>query len=165
MDTRDMGAIRARRCADPEAGSALVATLSVVLTLGVLVTIVIAASPGSAPSPARQSNHGQSTTTTVPRSIASGANQSAISACQADFQAIDTAIAGYGALNGSPPPAGTAWASSSANGGPYFQLWPSSSKYFAITWNGTILSVVPVRGAASHSSSGTSSPPSGCYAA
>lgn len=142
----------------------MVATLSVVLTLGLLVTIVVAASPGSTPKRDQRSTPNV-TTTTIPKTISSGANESAISACEVDFQAVNSAVATYRTLNNSFPPAGTAWATSSANGGPFLQTWPSNVKYFSLTWDGTSLNVVPVRGTASHGTFGTSSPATGCYAA
>ena len=61
--------------------------------------------------------------------------------------------------------AGVAWATATANGGPYLQAWPESANYYSITWNGAQLSVIPVRGAPSHGSDGASSPKTGCFAA
>ena len=147
-----------------EGGFALLGTLAVVIILGVMVAIALTAlQPKSTPS--STTLPGTPTTTTVPQSAASGAQEAAIAACQVDFQAITTAIAEYQDLQSSSPAAGTAWATSRANGGPLLQAWPSDAKYFNITWNGSVLSVVPARGAASHGSAGTSSPATGCFAA
>jgi len=88
-----------------------------------------------------------------------------VSACQANYQAIETALADYRSLNGSSPAPGDAWATSASNGGPFLQVWPQSALYYSITWNGAELSVVPARGTSSHGSDGTSSPRSGCFAA
>ena len=146
-----------------EAGFALLGTLAVVIVLGVMVTVALATlQPKATPSGTTLAGV---TTTTVPKNAASGAQEAAISACQADFQVISTAISEYRALQGNYPGAGTAWATSSANGGPLLQTWPSEVQYFALTWNGSVLSVVPVRGAESHGSVGTSSPVTGCFAA
>jgi len=105
------------------------------------------------------------TPTTAPATPESGAQEAAVSACQANYQAIETALADYRALNGSLPAAGTAWATVAGNGGPYLQVWPESATYYSITWNGSQLGVIPVRGASSHGDDGTSSPKTGCFAA
>ena len=146
-----------------EAGFALLGTLAVVIVLGVMVTVALAtlqpkATPSSTTLPG-------ATTTTIPQSAASGAQEAAIAACQADYQVINSAISEYSALQGDYPPSGTGWATSSANGGPLLQTWPSEANYFALTWNGSVLSVVPARGPASHGSAGTNFPPTGCFAA
>lgn len=144
-------------------GFTVLATLSVVLTLGLLATMVMVASPGSSPQGDQTST--PNVATTIPRSIARGASESAISACEIDFQAVNAAVATYRALNGSSPPEGTAWAMSTTNGGPFLQTWPSNVKYFSLAWNGTALDVIPARGILSHGTFGTSSPATGCYAA
>jgi type II secretory pathway pseudopilin PulG len=146
-----------------ERGFAMIGTLAVVLILGVLATIVL-----SSNHPATPSGSGASplvTTTTVPQSVGSGAQEAAISACKLNFQALTTALADYRALNGAYPAAGTTWATSSTNGGPYLAAWPTDAHYYSIAWNGLILSVIPVRGVASQGSIGTSSPVTGCFAA
>lgn len=140
----------------------LVATLMVVIILGILVTIVLAEQNGPAP---RSTTADGVTTTTVPKNVASAATDAAISACVANYQAITSLITTYRTLNGVNPPSGTSWATSSSNGGPLVQSWPSAPQYYSIVWNGTTLGVVPTRGEASHGSVGTSSPPTGCYAA
>ena len=63
-----------------ERGFAMIGTLAVVLILGVLATIVL-----SSNHPATPSGSGASslvTTTTVPQSVGSGAQEAAISACK-----------------------------------------------------------------------------------
>lgn len=91
-----------RRPERNDQGFTMVATLSVVLTLGLLATIVIVASPGSPPQ--RDQTSTPNVATTIPKNISSGASESAISACKIDFQAVNAAVATYRALNGSSPP-------------------------------------------------------------
>jgi hypothetical protein len=151
---------------EPERGSSLLGILSVVGTLGILAVIVLTLNFGSSPSTVGTTVPGvtQTTTTTGPQDI--GIEQSAAerAACQVNFLALSTAVTEYSSLNGSDPPAGTAWATSSSAGGPYVQTWPSGAPAYTITWNGTTLSVVPVKGHASHGSPGTTSPATGCFA-
>ena len=141
----------------------MLGTLLTLIILGVMAVIMFNTLGGS------PTNSGTTipgaTVTTAPATPANGAQESAVSACQANYQAIETALADYRTLNGSFPAAGTAWATTTANGGPLLQVWPESALYYSITWNGAQLSVIPVRGAASHGSEGTSSPKSGCFAA
>jgi len=146
-----------------EDGFAMIGTLAVVVILGVLVSVVLSSNHPPAPSGTGASS--SVTTTTVPQSVGSGAQEAAVSACRLNFQALSSALMSYRALNGASPAAGTAWATSTTNGGPYLAVWPTDVHYFSISWNGTILSVLPARGAASHGSLGTSSPATGCFAA
>jgi hypothetical protein len=90
--------------------------------------------------------------------------QAAIAACQADFQIVQQLLQLYQTEHQANPPAGTAWALSLASEGEPGDAWPSSPS-FSISWDGSVLSVVPTTGAASHGSSGTVSPPTGCFAA
>lgn len=140
----------------------MIATLLVVIILGVLVVIVLA-SQHSSPPPASDNSAG-STTTTVPKTVASGATEADLASCEANYATVQTALSTYRALVGHDPPAGTSWATSDANGGPLLQSWPTDGKYYAMTWNGAILSVVPLKGASSHGSYGTSAPRTGCFA-
>jgi len=150
---------------DPERGSSLLGILSVVATLGILAVIVMTLSLGSSPSPVGTTTPGSSpTTTTGPQNIASEQRAAERAACQANFTVITTAISYYRSLNGSSPPAGTAWATSKSAGGPYLQTWPSGAPAYTLTWNGATLSVIPSKGSASHGSFGTVSPPTGCFA-
>jgi len=151
---------------EPERGSSLLGILSVVATLGILAVIVLTLNLGSSPSSVGTTVPGssQTTTTTGPQNIASEQQAAQRSACQANFTVIITAVADYRSLNGSNPPAGIAWATSTSAGGPFIQAWPSGAPAYALTWNGTTLSVVPVKGRASHGSIGTSSPATGCFA-
>ncbi|MGB7103985.1 MAG: hypothetical protein WBD82_05255 [Acidimicrobiales bacterium] len=147
-----------------DSGIAMLSTLIVVVILGVMVTVVLSESPGKK----ANTSTGQSaatTTSTTPKSIGTEAQLAAVSSCEANYDTVSTAIQTYNAENGSNPPAGPAWATSTASGGPFLQSWPADPKYFAIVWNGVSISVVPVKGVASHGSMGTSSPPTGCYAA
>jgi hypothetical protein len=145
-----------------ESGVAMLSTLVVVIILGVLVTVVLSNSPGSKSTGGSSS---QTTTTLTPKSIGTEAQLAAVSGCEANYTSVATAVSTYSAENGSPPPAGTAWATSTSSGGPFIESWPADPKYYSITWNGVSVSVVPAKGVASHGSQGTSSPPTGCYAA
>ncbi len=150
----------------PERGSSLLGILSVVATLGILAVIVLTLNFGSSPSPAGTTTPGssQTTTTTAPQDIASEQQVAERAACQSNFTVIITAVADYRSLNGSNPPPGIAWATSTSAGGPYLQTWPSGAPAYTLTWNGTTLSVVPTEGRASHGSPGTVSPATGCFA-
>ncbi|MFZ1063200.1 MAG: hypothetical protein WAN30_06990 [Acidimicrobiales bacterium] len=107
-----------------------------------------------------------STSTLVTSSGAGGiVTQAAISACEADYSSIETAIVTYFSDNGKPPGPGTSWATSNPNGAPIMQSWPSGAPNFTFTWNGTVLIVTPRYGPASSDSVGTSTPRTGCYAA
>jgi hypothetical protein len=141
----------------------MLATLVTLIVLGVLVVIMFNTLGGSSPSTV--TTIPGETTTTAPTTPANGAQEAAISACQENYLDIETALAAYRSLNGTSPAAGTTWATSTANGGPYLQAWPESALFYSITWNGAQLSVVPVKGASSHGSDGASSPKSGCFAA
>jgi hypothetical protein len=146
-----------------EQGIAMLATLITVIILGVMVVIMLNTLGGS--SPGSSTTVPGATTTTAPATPANGAQEAAVSACQANYQALETALSDFQSLNGSLPAAGTAWATATANGGPYLQSWPETAPYYSITWNGVQLSVSPVRGRPSHGNDGTSSPKSGCFAA
>jgi|GEM_PF-1216426 len=150
---------------DREQGIALLATLLTVIVLGVMAVIMLNTLSGSPSGTVATTTIPGATATTAPATPENGAQEAAISACQANYQAIETALTDYRTLNGSLPAAGVAWATAAANGGPYLQVWPESASYYSITWNGTKLSVIPVRGTSSLGSDGTSSPNSGCFAA
>jgi hypothetical protein len=149
----------------------MLATLITILILGVMTVIMFNALGGTpsatvtAPTTPGETTTPGSVTTTTPATPAGDAQKAAISACQLNYTAIETALSDYQALNGSLPAAGIAWATATANGGPYMQFWPNSAHYYSITWSGAQLSVVPARGAASHGSAGNSTPKSGCFAA
>jgi len=150
-----------------ESGVAMIGTLAVVIILGIVVTIVLTTNKPAAQNTTQETTSSGAlvTTTTVPTSVGSAAQQAAVSTCQLNFQAVTTALTDYEAFNGSNPAAGTAWATSSALGGPYMQSWPNGHPYYTLQWNGSALSVVPFRGTASHGSIGTSAPATGCFAA
>jgi hypothetical protein len=144
----------------------MLATLLTLIILAVMVVIMFNTLGGSPSGTGTGTTiPGATSTTTAPTTPGSGAQEAAASACRANYQAIETALADYRSLNGSLPAAGVAWATASTNGGPYLQVWPESALYYSITWNGVQLSVIPARGASSHGSDGTSSPKSGCFAA
>jgi hypothetical protein len=148
-----------------EQGIAMVSTLVTVIVLGVIAGVIVSESSHSKASPSTNVSGSAATTSTTPQSIGTDTQLAAVSGCEANFTVIATAIQDYSAVNGSPPPAGTAWATSSTNGGAILQSWPSDPQYYTITWNGVSESVVPKKGVASHGSMGTSSPATGCYAA
>jgi len=147
-----------------EQGIALLGTLLTVIVLAVMAVIMLNTLGGSPSGTGTTTTIPGATTTTVPATPGSGAQAATVSACRANYRAIETALADYRSLNGSLPAAGASWATTAANGGPYLQVWPESVPYYSITWNGAQLSVIPVRGASSHGSDGTSSPKSGCFA-
>ncbi len=147
-----------------ERGVGMVSTLAVVVILGVIVTVVITNGP-SGPKSAVVGGSATTTTTTSVKSIGSDATASAISACLASYTEVNTALTYYKTLNGAPPPTGTAWATSTTSGSALIESWPSGAPYYSITWNGVELTVTPTHGVASHGTSGTSSPATGCYAA
>jgi hypothetical protein len=148
-----------------EDGVAMLATLLTIIILGVLAVIMFNALGGTPTTTGSGTTIPGEVTTTAPATPANGGQVAAVSACQANYQALQTALTNYRTLNGSLPAAGTAWVTSTSNGGPYLQVWPGSVNYYSITWNGTQLSVIPARGTPSHGSDGASSPRSGCFAA
>ena len=139
--------------------------LLTVIILGVMVVIMLKTLGASPSSTGPTTTIAGVTPTTAPATPANCAQEAAVAACQANYQSLVTALADYESLNGSRPAAGEAWATASANGGPFLQAWPETATYYTITWNGTLFSVIPVRGAPSHGSDGASSPKSGCFAA
>ena len=140
----------------------MLATIMVVVILGLLVTIVLS---GHGPSTTTTvGTAASSTTTTAPKTIASGASEATLASCEANFAVVGAAVATYRALHGASPPAGEAWATSTAGGGPLLTSWPSVPKSYAIVWNGTTISVRPVKGAASTGDFGARTPPTGCFA-
>ena len=148
-----------------EQGIALLGTLLTVIVLAVMAVIMLNTLGGSPSGTGTTTTIPGATTATVPATLESGAQEAAVSACRANYRAIEMALADYRSLNGLLPAAGAACATAAANGGPYLQVWPESARDYSIVWNGTQLSVIPVRGASSHGSDGTSSPQSGCFAA
>lgn len=148
-----------------EYGVAMIGMLIVIVILGVLAAIVLSQQSGPTPQDIGGATRPGTAATTIPRSVASGARLSAIAACKDDFETVATALETYRTVNNVDPGAGTAWATSPALGGPFLESWPSGAGHYSITWDGSMLSVVPANGVASHGSFGTSSPVTGCYAA
>jgi hypothetical protein len=144
-----------------EQGVALLGILLTVAILGVMVYIALTLDQSPPPSPGG-STSANATSTSAP-TVGAENQQATVSACEADFATVDTAVSTYRSLNGTDPPAGERWATSAALGGPFLQSWPSDPRHFALVWNGSQLSVVPIKGAASHGSFGSSSPPTGCF--
>ncbi len=143
----------------------MLATLVTLIVLAVMAVIMFNTLGGSPSGTGTGTTIPGATATTAPATPENGAQEAAVSACQANYLAIETALTDYRSLNGSSPPAGAAWATAAANGGPYLQVWPESAPFYSIAWNGAQLSVIPVRGTSSHGSDGTNSPKSGCFAA
>lgn len=137
----------------------MIATLLVVIILGILVTIVLTSNSGTPTTTGTSSTP----TTTQPKTVAAGASEATLAACEANFVTLETAVESYEAVHGSDPPSGTTWATSAQGGQALLPSWPTSASY-VITWSGSTLSVVPHRGVASRGSFGSSSPASGCYA-
>ena len=164
LDTNFTTRRRSERTSHNERGFAMVATLLVVVILGVLASVVLTLQSPSTKSVAGDATP-PGTTSTLPETIGSGAELAARAACETDYLSITTALNDYRTLNGAWPSAGTSWATSSTHGGPFLQVWPSEEQYFSITWNGSFLSVVPAQGVESRSNAGTSSPKTGCFAA
>lgn len=133
-----------------------------VVILAILVTIVFTQLSTSPTSPGNTIPGAGGTT--VPSNAANAGRFAAAASCKADFVVLSAAVSTYRTLNGSNPPAGTAWATSSSNSGPFMQSWPADPQFFTLTWNGSELSVVPVHGVTSHGSLGTSAPATGCFA-
>jgi hypothetical protein len=141
----------------------MTALLSVLAILAILAVIALSLNLGSSPTP-KATSPTDGTTTTAPKTVASGASEATVAACEANFNTVLTAVETYRTLNGSNPPSGTAWATSSANGGPLLQFWPNGFPAYHLVWNGEVLSVVPAKGASSHGSVGDQSDLSGCFA-
>lgn len=160
-----------RRTNAGDEGSSLAGLIVAVLVMGVAAAVVVS-QLGSTTVPTLATTTTSSrpgTTTTTSRTTTSSTvltviGQALVTECDSDYSALAAAILDYETLNGAPPAAGTAWATSRAKGGPYVQSWPSGEGRFAIRWNATSLEVVPTRGTASVGSAGTPSPPTGCDA-
>ncbi len=143
-----------------ESGVSLVGLLLVVVILGAMAGIAISQTTGSSPG----TGHADTTSpSTAPQDIGSDAGAASLASCEANFATVESAVSTYLALNGTEPPAGTSWATSGANG-PILDAWPQVPAEYTISWNGAVLSVVPVHGAASHGSYGTASARTGCFA-
>ncbi len=143
----------------------MIATLLTLIILGGMAVVMLNTLGGSPTGSGTTTTIRGVTPTTVPSTPESGAQEAAVSSCHANYLAIETALAEYRALNGSSPAAGTAWATTASDGGPFLQTWPETSSGYSITWDGTQLSVIPVRGAPSRGSDGAAAPKSGCFAA
>ena len=151
-----------RPWASGEEGVTMIGLLTVLLILGVLAAIAMSRLSGL-PSTTTATTIEPGSAATSP-ALGATPNAALVAACEADFRAIEVAIDSYRAINGSAPPAGTAWTQESSLGIRYLMAWPSDP-HFSISWDGAQLSVVPALGTASRGSMGSSSPPSGCYAA
>lgn len=130
-----------------DAGSSLVGLLMAMLILGIIAAVAIGGG------------------ITTPKTAATATGATARAACASDYQTVNGAVQSYFGTNLVYPPPGTAWATSKAKGGPYLTSWPDDPRYYAISWNGSELDVVPAHGAPSFGSPGTSSPATGCGAA
>lgn len=164
---------RARGDGTDERGSSLIGILLVVMILGVMAAVTLG-SLGYAPNstmtgvPLTMPGGGPLAATTSTTAVNSGAGnivgEATVAACRSDYANVEAAVHRFESLNGSPPPAGTAWASTTANGGPLLQSWPRGDHQYSIVWDGSTLSVVPAKGVAAHGSIGSNSPRTGCFA-
>jgi len=142
--------MRSRR---EDQGYSMLGLLLAIVILGVLAVIAV--------SQMEQVTTSRSAGKNQPPSGPSGA---AVAACLADYHSVELLLQLYRTEHQTDPPAGTAWALSLSSNGTEGQTWPSSPSY-AISWDGAALSVNPSSGRASSGSSGTASPPTGCFAA
>ncbi len=138
-----------------EAGVSLIATLSVVLILGVMVVFAMSSTP-TAILPRISQTAG--VTSVIPTS---GSSLATVAACRADYLTLAVALAAYRSIDGVAPPPGRTWATS--GNAALIHSWPRLSG-FSFSWNGALLSVEPEKGVASHGGFGTSTPPTGCFA-
>ena len=134
---------------------ALVATLATLIILAILAVIVLSQSP---PRPTPVTDASGRPLDTSPTAVASAARAAA---CQANYDVVASALSTYKSLHGANPPAGTAWATSSA--GPLLASWPTGADY-TIIWTGRALVVRPAHGPASVNSGGAAALMSGCFA-
>jgi hypothetical protein len=155
-----------------ERGSSLIGLLIVLIILGLMAAVTLGglgytSNPSITGVPLTMPGGGAivtatSTTLLTPSNHASAA---AVTTCRADYATVSVALQSYERLTGAQPPAGTAWAHTTVEGGPLLRTWPRDKHFYVIVWNGSTLSVVPAKGTTAHDSPGTSSPPTGCFAA
>ena len=138
----------------------MIGLIVVVAILAIIAAIADSATSSTAPTITVATTTGGSAAT--PPSTESFTSAATAAACAADFQGISLALQLYQGSHGALPPAGTAWATSSGEGGPYLPSWPAP-KGFMLSWDGTVLSVVPSVGTPSHGSAGAVAPPTGCF--
>jgi hypothetical protein len=127
----------------------------VVLILGVMAIFAMRSTPTVILPRTPQTAGATSMTATSGSSLATAA------ACRADYLTLAVALAAYRSIDGVTPPPGRTWATSGSAA--LIHSWPRLSG-FSFSWNGTVLSVEPDTGVASHGDFGTSAPPTGCYA-
>ncbi|MGA2432200.1 MAG: hypothetical protein ABSG09_01945 [Acidimicrobiales bacterium] len=145
-----------------EGGFSLISLLLVLIILGVMMVLAI----DSLDQTGLPASGSRGSTSTLASSKGAGGivTQAEVSACEADYSSIETAIVTYFSDNGKPPGPGTTWATSNPSGEPIMPSWPTS-RDFSFTWNGTVLTIQPRYGPSSSDSLGTASPRTGCYAA
>jgi len=111
-----------RRVLD-EKGFSLISLLLVVMILGIMMALTLESLNGTGLT--SSGTGGSSTTLSIPKGAGDVVAQAQISACEADFSSVETAIVTYYSDNGKPPGAGTTWATHNPYGSPIMQSWPS----------------------------------------
>ncbi len=124
-----------------ESGVALLGLLASLLVFGMLALFIL-----------RSTNAPRSALpTALSHQVSNGKHHSAdpsidgvanLTACRSDLGTLRAAIEAYRVVNGTSPPAGTSWALSADQGGPFLPSWPSLAPALSFTWNGSILHVV-----------------------
>jgi type II secretory pathway pseudopilin PulG len=145
-----------------ERGASLIGLLFTLIILGVMAAVAVSAVSGNSSTALPTL---PSVTTT---SVGEPSNQiiaAALSAaCVADYETLSTALQVYEALHNTKPASGTTWVQGVESGSTLMEAWPSEPGHFTLTWNGSVLGVVPHRGAVSLDSPGSRGRSSGCYA-
>lgn len=165
---------RASRRDAAERGSSLIGLLIVLLILGLMAAATLGglgytSNPALTGVPLTMPGGGAIVTTTSTTILTPSTNNDAratvIATCRAEYEKVGAAVRSYERLHGSLPPEGTAWALTLTNGEPLLRALRRDNHYFTIEWDGARLTVVPAKGVTAYGSVGTSTPPTGCFAA
>jgi len=157
-----------------ERGSSLIGLLIVLVILGLMAAATLGglgytSNPAITGVPLTMPGGGAIVATTSTTVLTPNPNDhpstTTIATCRADYATVSSAVQSYERHNGVLPPAGTAWAHLTVKGVPLLRVWQRDKHNYVIEWNGSTLSVVPAKGVTAHGSAGTSSPPTGCFAA